>query len=75
MDQNKNNKITKKLNDHLDKIIGKSKSFEDQIKLIRKIKKLYDDYYYLNNFGDKELEFKMFKLRLARLSNDIEKII
>ena len=73
MDQNKNNKITKKLNDHLDKIIGKSKSFEDQIKLIRKIKKLYDDYYYLNNFGDKELEFKMFKLRLAHLLNDIDK--
>ena len=30
-----NNKI-KKLNDHLDKIIDKSKSFEDQIKLIKK---------------------------------------
>ena len=72
MDQNKKNKITKKLNDHLDKIIDKSKSFEDQIKSIRKIENLYDDYYYLNNFGDKELKFKIFKLRLAHLSNDID---
>ena len=72
MDQNKKNKIIKKLNDHLDKIIDKSKSFEDQIKSIRKIENLYDDYYYLNNFGDKELKFKIFKLRLAHLSNDID---
>ena len=60
--------IIKKLNDHLDEIIGKSKSFEDQIKSIRKIKNL-DDYYYVNDFGDKELKFKIFKLRLAHLSN------
>ena len=72
MNQNKKNKIIKKLNDHLDKIIDKSKSFEDQIKSIRKIENLYDDYYYLNNFGDKELKFKIFKLRLAHLSNDID---
>ena len=72
MDQNKKNIIIKKLNDHLDKIIDKSKSFEDQIKSIRKIENLYDDYYYLNNFGDKELKFKIFKLRLAHLSNDID---
>ena len=71
MNQNKKNKIIKKLDDHLDKIIDKSKSFEDQIKSIRKIENLYDDYYYLNNFGDKELKFKIFKLRLAHLSNDI----
>ena len=70
--QNKKNKIIKKLNDHLDEIIGKSKSFEDQIKSIRKIKNL-DDYYYVNDFGDKELKFKIFKLKLAHLSNDIDK--
>ena len=34
------NKIIKKLNDHLDEIIDKSKSFEDQIKSIRKVKNL-----------------------------------
>ena len=60
------NIIIKKLNDYLDEIIDKSKSFEDQIKLIRKIKNL-DDYYYVNDFGDKELKFKIFKLKLAHL--------
>ena len=66
----KKNKI-KKLNDHLDEIIDKSKSFEDQIKSIRKVKNL-DYYYYVNDFGDKELKFKIFKLKLAHLSNDID---
>ena len=37
--QNKKNKIIKKLNDHLDEIIDKSKSFEDQIKLLKKFKR------------------------------------
>ena len=37
--QNKKNKITKKLSDYLDEIIDKSKSFEDQIKSIKKSKK------------------------------------
>ena len=36
MNQNKKNIIIKKLNDHSDKIIDKSKSFEDQIKSIKK---------------------------------------
>ena len=67
----KKNKIIKRLND-LDEIIDKSKSFEDQIKSIRKIKNL-DDYYYVNDFGDKELKFKIFKLKLAHLSNIIDK--
>ena len=70
VDQNEKNIIIKKLNDHLDKIIDKSKSFEDQIKSIRKIKNL-DDYYCVNDFGDKKLKFKIFKLKLAHLSNDI----
>ena len=70
MDQNKKNKIIKKLNDQLDKIIDKSKSFEDQIKSIRKIKNLDD--YYVNDFGDRKLKFKTFKLKLAHLSNDID---
>ena len=47
-DDDEINKRIKKLNDHLDKIIDKSKSFEDQIKSIRKIKNL-NDYYYVNN--------------------------
>ena len=65
-----NNKI-KKLNDHLDKIIDKSKSFEDQIKSIKKVENL-EEYYFINDFGDKELKFKIFKLKLAHLSNEID---
>ena len=39
--------------------------------MIRKVKNL-DDCHYVNNFGDKELKFKIFKLKLAHLSNDID---
>ena len=60
MKQNKKNKIMKKLNDHLDEIIEKSKS------------KNLDEYQFLNDFGDKELKFKIFKLNLADLSNEID---
>ena len=38
MDQNKKNKIIKNLNDNLDEIIDKSKSFEKQIKSLKKKK-------------------------------------
>ena len=38
MSQNKKNKIIKRLNDNLDEIIDKSKSFEEQIKLLKKEK-------------------------------------
>ena len=38
MDQNKKNKIIKNLNDNLDEIIDKSKSFEEQIKSLKKEK-------------------------------------
>ena len=55
MSQNKKYEIIKDLNDNLDEIIDKSKSFEDQIKSIRKVKNL--DNYYVNDFGDKELKF------------------
>ena len=70
--QNEKNIIIKKLNDHLDKIIDKSKSFEDQIKSIRKVENL-NEYCFINDYGDKELEFKIFKLKLAHLSNIIDK--
>ena len=62
--------MIRKLSDYLDQIIDKSKSFQDQIKSIRKVKNLDDDYY-VNDFGDRELNFKIFKLKLAHLSKDI----
>ena len=71
---NQNNNNIKQLNDYLDKIIDESKSFEDQIKSIRKVENL-NEYYFINNYGEKELEFKIFKLKLAYLSNIIDKKI
>ena len=37
----------------------------------QKVKNL-DEYQFLNDFGDKELKFKIFKLNLADLSNEID---
>ena len=48
----------KELNDHLDKIIDKSKSFEDQIESLEKVENLDEDYF-INDFDDKELESKI----------------
>ena len=67
--ENDNNMI-KELNDFLDKKIDKSKSFEDQIKSIRKVENL-NEYRCMDDYGNKELGFKIFKLRLAHLSNII----
>ena len=72
MSQSEKNETIKGLNDNLDEIIDKSKSFEDQIKSIRKVENL-NEYYFINDYGDKELEFKIFKLKLAHLSNIIDK--
>ena len=71
MSQNKKSKIIKEKNDLLDEIIDKSKSFEDQIKSIKKREdlKVFCPY---NNFGCKELKFKYFKIQLADMSNEIE---
>ena len=70
--ENENDKnIIKELNDGLDEIIDKSKSFEEQIESIWKVESL--DEYYINNYDDKELKFKTFKLSLAHLSNIIDK--
>ena len=71
MDQNKKNEIIKGKNDILDEIIDKSKSFEEQIKSIRKVENL-NEHYYMEGYGDKELEFKIFKIKLAHLSNEID---
>ena len=61
----------KKSNDYFDKIIDKSKSFEDQIESLEKVENL-EEYYFINDFDDKELKFKIFKLKLAHLSNEID---
>ena len=72
MSQNEQKEIIKRLNDHFGKIIDKSKSFEDQIKSIRKVKNL-NEYYDMHDYDNKELKLKIFKLQIARLSNIINK--
>ena len=67
MRQKQKNIIIKNKNDVLDEIIDKSKSFEEQIKSLK------NEYWPYNNFGDKKLKFKHFKIELADMSNEIEK--
>ena len=69
---NQNNNNIKQLNNYLDEIIDESKSFEDQIKSIQKVENL-KEYCFINDYGDKE--FKICKLKLAYLSNIIDKKI
>ena len=52
-------------------MIDKSKSFEDQIESLKKVENLVD--YFIDNSDDKELKSKIFKLKLAHLSNIIDK--
>ena len=68
----KKNKIIKDLNDNLDEIIDKSKSFEDQIKLFKKLEALKGHWPY-NDYDDKELKSKYLKIELANMSNEIDK--
>ena len=65
------NEIIKEKNDNLDKIIDKSKSFEDQIKSLKKLESL-KGYWPYKDFGDKELKSKYFKIQLADMSNEID---
>ena len=61
-------KEIKKLNGYIDKIIDKSKSFEDQIKSLKKDLKKYVPH---KDYDDKELKYKYFKIKLADMSNEI----
>ena len=78
-DENKNeneneddDETIKYLNDLLDEIIDKSKSFEEQIKLLEKVDDL-EEYWFMKDYDDNKLKFKKFKLRLAHMSNEIDK--
>ena len=66
------NEIIKNLNDNLDEIIDKSKSFEEQIKSLKKREDL-KGYWPYNDYDDKELKSKYFKIELADMSNEIDK--
>ena len=45
-----------------------SSSFEEQIESIRKVENLGEDRF-MEDYGDKELKFKVFQLELAYMSN------
>ena len=73
--ENENDKtliIIKELNDDLDEIIDKSKSLEEQIESIRKVENI-NEHCFMEGYGNKELELKILKIRLAHLSNIIDK--
>ena len=57
--ENENVNMIKQSNDCLGEIIDKSKPFEDQLKLLIKVKNL-NEYWHSKDYGDKELKFKMF---------------
>ena len=72
MDQNKKSKIIKGTNDLSDEIIDKSKPSKEQIKSLKKREDL-KGYWPYDDFGDKELKFKSFKIERADMSNEIDK--
>ena len=72
MSQNEKKEIIKGKNDILDKIIDKSKSFEQQRKSLKKLENLKGFWPY-EDFGDKELKFKYSKIKIADMSNEIHK--
>ena len=70
----KNPEIIKGLNDNLDEIIDKLKSFEDQIESLKKLEDL-KEYLPYKDYDDKELKSKYFKTQLANMSNEtVEKL-
>ena len=71
MKQSEKSEMIKNLNDDLDEIIDKSKSFEDQIELLKKSEYL-KEYLPYNDCDDKELKFKIFKLKIADISNETD---
>ena len=66
-----NQRTIKNLNNNLDEIIDKSKSFEDQIESLKKLEDL-KEYLPCKDYDDKELKFKYFKIQLADMSNEID---
>ena len=59
------------MNDILDEIIDKSKSFEEQIESLKKLEGL-KGYWPYKDYDDKELKSKYFKIQLADMSNEID---
>ena len=82
--ENENENVSKNENESVDKIddnvdtnnyfniIDKTKSFEDQIEILKKIDDL-GQYWNMNYCDDnKKLNFKIFKLKFAHIFNDVD---
>ena len=79
MIQSEKYEIVKDLNDNLDEIIDKSKSFEEQIKSLKKredLKRYYPIIVIIfiryKDYDDKEFKYKYFKITLADMPNEID---
>ena len=59
----------KEKNDYLDKIIDKSKSFEEQIKSLEKVENL-EEYWRFKKYGDKKLKFKLKIAYQSKIINE-----
>ena len=70
-DENEEYYIIKQINVYF-KTIDESISFEEQIKLLKKIKTLYEYWDMRYHDDDKNLNLKNFKLKLAYVSNTID---
>ena len=55
----------------MDKIIDKSKVFEEQIESLKKLEDL-EGYWFYKDYDDKELKSKYIKIKLADMSNEID---
>ena len=63
--------IIKQLNNYF-KTIGKTKSFEEQIELLKK-RDFLDEYWHMGYYhDDKELNLKIFKAKAAHILNDLD---
>ena len=61
----------KQLNNNF-KEINETKSFKDQIDILKKIPDL-DDYWYMQHYEDnKETNLRLFKLKLGKIFNDVD---
>ena len=85
VNENENDSVSKNENESVDKIddnvdtnnyfniIDKTKSFKDQIEILKKMDDL-SQYWDMNYYDDnKRLNFKTFKLNFAYISNDVDK--
>ena len=85
VNENENENVSKNENESVDKIddnvdtnnyfniIDKTKSFKDQIEILKKMDDL-SQYWDMNYYDDnKRLNFKTFKLNFAYISNDVDK--